>query len=144
MVRRFRVSGPNIVGDVIDGEALIIKLETGTYYSITGSGAEIWAALARGESTDEARATLLARYEGDPGEIGGAMDALIAELEREDVLVADPAVAGPPAASDASPPARIPFAPPVLERFDDMEAILLLDPIHEVDPTGWPAARPGD
>jgi hypothetical protein len=35
---------------------------------------------------------------------------------------------------------EVPFEPPILERFDDMQELLLLDPVHEVsDEEGWPA-----
>jgi len=33
---------------------------------------------------------------------------------------------------------RSAFAPPVLERYTDMQDYFLLDPIHEVSPEGWP------
>ncbi len=33
-----------------------------------------------------------------------------------------------------------PFRAPSLEKYTDMEALLLLDPIHEVGQTGWPAS----
>jgi hypothetical protein len=28
--------------------------------------------------------------------------------------------------------------PPVLERYTDMQELLFLDPIHDVDESGWP------
>jgi hypothetical protein len=31
------------------------------------------------------------------------------------------------------------YKPPAIERFDDLEELLVLDPIHEVDEAGWPA-----
>ncbi len=37
---------------------------------------------------------------------------------------------------------NVPYAPPALETYTDMQELLLLDPIHDVDETGWPAARP--
>jgi hypothetical protein len=30
------------------------------------------------------------------------------------------------------------FEPPVLEKFTDMQDLILLDPVHEVDERGWP------
>jgi hypothetical protein len=42
------------------------------------------------------------------------------------------ATAGEPAA----------FEPPLLEKFTDMEDLLLLDPVHEVDGRGWPHPAP--
>ncbi len=34
------------------------------------------------------------------------------------------------------------FTNPVLEKFTDMADLLLLDPIHEVDESGWPNKPP--
>jgi hypothetical protein len=34
------------------------------------------------------------------------------------------------------------FEAPVLNRYTDMQDLLLLDPIHEVDETGWPIQKP--
>jgi hypothetical protein len=33
------------------------------------------------------------------------------------------------------------YVAPVVQRYDDLEDLLLLDPIHEVDDAGWPVAR---
>jgi hypothetical protein len=33
-------------------------------------------------------------------------------------------------------------AAPVLEKYTDMQELLLLDPIHDVEEAGWPKARP--
>ena len=35
----------------------------------------------------------------------------------------------------------IPYEKPKIETFSDMKDLLLLDPIHDVDETGWPSPR---
>ena len=39
------VNSPHVVHETIDGETIIIHLGTGTYYSLDGVGADIWALL---------------------------------------------------------------------------------------------------
>jgi hypothetical protein len=34
------------------------------------------------------------------------------------------------------------WSSPVLSIYDDMQDLLLLDPIHDVDESGWPAIKP--
>jgi hypothetical protein len=34
------------------------------------------------------------------------------------------------------------FQPPTLESYNDMQDLLLLDPIHDVDDMGWPQKAP--
>jgi hypothetical protein len=33
------------------------------------------------------------------------------------------------------------FSPPVLQKFSDMQELLLVDPIHEVKAEGWPLTK---
>jgi hypothetical protein len=106
---------------------------------LTGSGGEIWSLVGAGGSSAQIRAELARRHQCSEGEIRGAVDSFLAELEREELVedndlapVDRPALPGEPAAS---------WAPPTLERYDDMRDFLLVDPIHEVDETGWPSAK---
>ena len=39
---RFEVNSPAVVSEVIDGEAVIMNLKSGNYFSIQNSGAVIW------------------------------------------------------------------------------------------------------
>ncbi|MES2176674.1 MAG: PqqD family protein [Gemmatimonadota bacterium] len=143
MPTRYRVSSPNIVADVIDGEAVIIHLEKGTYYSLLAPGAEVWEAVTRGATDVETQREMKARYAGESSDIEHAVSELIAEMEREGLLLGE-SVTGEGAVvvhTDAVSVDRPPFQRPELKRYSDMEAILMMDPIHEVDEAGWPAAK---
>ena len=37
---------------------------------------------------------------------------------------------------------RVAFEAPVLEKYTDMQTLLLVDPVHEVDDRGWPHEAP--
>jgi hypothetical protein len=134
---RYRVNTPHVVAETMAGETIIVHLSTGCYFSLAGSGAEIWDAAAAGATTDEVVARLQAAYDAAPGEIESSVDGLIGELTAEELLVADETGAAP-----AAPPApsgeRTAFAKPTLNKFTDMQDIILLDPVHEVDARGWP------
>ena len=146
VARQFRAGGPNFVSEIIDGEAVIINLETGSYYSLAKAGAQIWEALNRGVTDRALLATLLERYEGDPAEIEQALVDLIGALESEGILRTSPVQSdngvGPHIAPSNAE--KVPFERPTLQKYTDMEAILMLDPIHEVDETGWPSAKRPD
>ena len=43
-----------------------------------------------------------------------------------------------------APVEKRPFRAPSLQRFEDMQGFLLVDPIHEVDDTGWPHIKRGE
>jgi hypothetical protein len=138
MADTFTVDPAQVVHETIEGETILIHLRTGTYYSLTGSGAELWSLLAAGIPVDRAAETLRRRYPADADEAETSLRRLADELVEEQLLVQAPngAAAGPPP-SQASEAA---FEPPVMQRFTDMEYFLLLDPVHEADESaGWPA-----
>ena len=136
------VTNPQAMHETIDGETIVIDLSTGTYYSLRGSGPTIWNAVASGASREAIIDDLENAYEATPGEIAKAMDAFLSELEAEQ-LIAQGNGAGP-GAPPTSPPAdtRSPFEQPKLEKYEDMQDIILLDPVHMVDDQGWPHRAP--
>lgn len=142
--RRYKVQGRNFAQDVIDGEAIIVSLEKGIYYSLDQAGARIWQLLSTGASDQEVLVELLGNYRGQVSEIEAGLLQLVNELEQEGILITDGESAyksptGILFAGDDKPS----FSQPKLNRYDDMEAILMLDPIHDVDTPGWPHAKPG-
>ena len=73
------------------------------------------------------------------------MSSFCAELEREGLIVSLDGTAD----SDPEPSFDLPqpnngqvFSPPVVEKYTDMQDLVLLDPVHEVDERGWPHAKP--
>jgi hypothetical protein len=137
----YRVNSPYVVHETIDGEVIIVNLDSGSYYSLDQAGADLWESLAQGASLGHAVELLEHRYTAQPGAIANAVQALVAELLAENLLRL-----GEPAPADGPAPApngeARPFVAPVLHKHTDMQDLLLLDPIHEVDEAGWPAVKP--
>ncbi|MBI5948603.1 MAG: PqqD family protein [Chloroflexi bacterium] len=137
---RLRVNAPHVIGESVDGEALIVNLETGAYYSATGVGDAIWTLLAEGAGVAAIVNAITARYPAAAA--GESVHAFLAELVEEGLAVGDSG-AEPSTAAPAGVSLPAAFTAPVLQKYTDMQDLLLLDPIHEVDDTGWPSALPG-
>ena len=135
----YRINSPAVIGEVLDGEAIIVNLDTGAYYSLDGAGAEVWKAAQTGATPSQLIELTMARYSGAPAEIVAGVTALVAELLAEGLFVPGTGMAAGmnplPAASDGE---RQPFVKPILQKYTDMADLLLLDPIHDVDELGWP------
>jgi hypothetical protein len=140
----YRINSPHVVHEVFDdGEAAIINLKSGAYYSLDPVGASIWALIEKRCSQGEIVERLTERYDGSLVKMIDDVNALIAGLQAED-LIAPATDAGPSSqagAAEAAPAAKAPYSAPVFERFEDMKELLLLDPIHEVGDPGWPHAK---
>jgi hypothetical protein len=139
MGQHYRVDTENIMHETIDGEVVIVNLETGTYYAFDGTGEFIWDRLSgTGASMEQLVDDACANYLGSRDDISGGVCRFFNALQKEQMLVATDAaeVATAPVAAPPSP--EVEFQLPKLNIFTDMEALLLADPIHEVESDGWP------
>ena len=137
-----RINQPAVIAEVIDGEAIIVNLDSGAYYSLRDSGCAVWELLAQGLTPAQTSAALATRYTGSSDAIARGVATLAQELLALQLMIptASPPVAPPPTSHTNGD--RPTFQPPTLEKYTDMADLLLLDPIHEVDETGWPHAAP--
>ncbi len=139
--QRYAINSPGVIAESVDGEVLIINLESGAYYSAAGSGEQIWALLSSGCTSGEAVDQLALRYGEDARPaVEEAVKRLATDLLAEQLLV--PAAGAPNVPQDVVHATAV-FADPVLNKYTDMQDLLLLDPIHEVTEEGWPNPRPG-
>ena len=141
--KRFRVSSPRVMHETIEGEVILIALDTGTYYSLRESAADVWEAIGQGGSETDIVDALSRRYEGSHDQMRSAVQDLLAQLEEERLIEGadDAGPAGPIGVADTGD-GRRPFSAPVFEKHTDMQDLILLDPVHEVDQRGWPHPAP--
>jgi hypothetical protein len=123
---RFQPKAGQIVASVIDGETVIVDLANGNYYSMDGSGSEVWAMIEQRRPVAEMKELLTRRYGADAGAVSRDLDALIEKMLAEDVI--EPAHApASEAALDASDPTGA-YQSPVFHAYRDMRDLLALDP----------------
>jgi hypothetical protein len=127
----------DVVLEAFPDETIAVNLETGRYFSLDLMGAETLELLTSGRDLGATVEHLAARYGADavdvePVVVDFARRALAEGLLRAGSECPSPVPLPPPE------PADVPFSAPTLTVYSDMEDLLLLDPIHEVDATGWP------
>ncbi len=141
----FRINTPDITHELLDGEVIVVHVVTGAYYSLNGSAAAVWQWLDRGVEVED-----MANRIADLN--GGNLEAVIAELHRftndlqTEGLISRVESSGGASATlgEGATDGIVPFSPPKFEKYSDMEELLLVDPIHEVTPSGWPQRSPGN
>ncbi len=144
-----RINTPRVVHETIDGETVILNLDNGNYYSLLGLGAQIWRYIENGAPVYEIVEKVKNDYASNGTDVDGSLKKFVSELCREGLTVsykADtnegfrwPAEIGSP---DANGDKRLFFSVPVLNKYSDMQDLLLLDPIHDVDEeAGWPTNK---
>jgi hypothetical protein len=136
-----RVNAPAVVAEIIDGEAVIMDLATGHYFSTQHAGSDIWRGIELGAPQTVIVRCLAAAYSIAPDVAAEAVSAFVDDLKERNLVLET--ASRPPDEEPANwiAPTGRPFAVPVLHAYTDMEELLLLDPIHDVDQAGWPMPK---
>jgi hypothetical protein len=140
----YDVNRPEVIAEKFDDEYVIVNLKSGAYYGLRGTGAVIWEMAANGATAAEITTGLAEQFDAEPTVLSRAVSDLLLELEQETLIVPQsiPSLNAPNGRTSSPPPAaRVPFVAPVLEKHLDMQEVLQLDPIHEVDESGWPSKQ---
>ena len=113
-------------GDVIDGEAIIINLATGAYYSMLGIGGEIWSMINARRSAGAMLDEIVFAYDVDREDARRDLHAVIDQLLAEGLvrISAD----GDRTAASPRTADKKPYARPQLQVYRDMQDLLALDP----------------
>ncbi len=128
-----RACQEGIIFEVIDQEIVVISLATGVYFSLKSPASAVFALLESGCPQHElvSRLEFLfdTKLDGLSNEIESFVDSLVAESIMEscssdqcgsfDLATIDSLVVKP-------------FQAPVIEKFEDMQDLFLLDPVHPI------------
>jgi len=118
------------VAEVIDNEAIIIRVSDGVYYSLDKTGGFIWQLIQQnGKVSDIVDA--VTRCYGIPQQQAHAdVLRLAEELVRERLVCVSPNAGpnAPPAALPAAPAGATAYETPRLNVYSDMSDLLALDP----------------
>jgi hypothetical protein len=129
-----------VIHETVDGETMIVRLDSGNYYSLNSTGGQVWGLIGQGTSGSQIIAELAGRY---------SLDRKIAEEQIElflDSLIKEGLILPNGVSSDASATYQSDniqqctnsFEPPLLSKYSDMQELLILDPIHDISEAGWP------
>lgn len=144
---RFQLA-PQVVSEKYENEVLVINLDTGTYYSLTGASPRLWELLQSGEPLEAILRIFVEESNEGVDPPRSAIIEFIVRLLAEKLIVTDSIMDpfDPHAEFIVTSDPEVEGSEPVfgLQIFTDMQDLLLLDPIHDVESEGWPVARRTD
>ena len=138
---RYAIDASRVSHERLQDEVIIINVATGSYFSGSGTAADLWTLIAAGMNFDDIVSTLATAYGIDAPSIRGDLAACIAKLTEGAVI----SVVGRAAAEVTTVLPDMPraaWSPPVFDEYTDMWDLLQADPIHDVSETGWPYVSP--
>jgi hypothetical protein len=143
-LRSYKINRAQLILEDFGDETVIVHVPSGFYYSVSGSGPKILELIEAGVSDSDLPSMVLGKRAPRPdadAEIRVFVDRLLEEgiiVERLPEDAVQPFVT----TADTSEEDALALASPVLERFDEVRDLLLIDPVHQVDENyGWPKAR---
>ncbi|MCL4752379.1 MAG: PqqD family peptide modification chaperone [Myxococcales bacterium] len=78
----------DVVSEVFDGQAVILNLRTGTYFSLNATGARFWELLANDGDVARAREVMLQEYAVSADKLDSDLSALVSQLVERTLLIA--------------------------------------------------------
>lgn len=142
---RYKINSAQIIHEIIDGEAIIIHLGKGYYYSLDKTGTTIWNLIAQETSWKQLVQNLSEQFSCEPPSVEETITEFIRELREEELILSqesadqvDNSLFAKKAMTNDAENGHFAFEKPILQKFTDMQDFLLVDPIHEVNETGWP------
>jgi hypothetical protein len=118
IAQTYAVNESRAISETLEGETIIINLETGSYYSMNRAGTELWDAIVSKRSfdmTDKSTSDFITFLDAE-----GLIMPLNQATDGELVIAS---------------------ASPIIDKYEDMQEMLLADPIHDVDTAGWPKLK---
>lgn len=133
--QRYAVAGNHILRRQFEDELTVINMDSGAYYSIGGSALAMWDLLELGASPDELTAHLTAQFDVGVNTAEQDVRRIVSILLADSLILV---YQGEGLGSSAPAEPRRPYEAPWVETFDDLQDLLLLDPVHDVSGGAWP------
>jgi hypothetical protein len=111
----FQINAPDVIFDVFDDEAVVMNLGTGFYYSLSKSATEIWNFFVTPSVLNESSLSILSLHR----------DFIDLLIDQNLIL---------PVQVETKIVNEIVFTngPVNITKFEDMQDLLLLDPVHDI------------
>jgi len=117
-----------ITSKVMDGEAIIINLATGIYYSMDKVGGTIWEGVEREQRLDQILQAVVTAYEVSEEQATQDLESLVSQLLEENLIVLQENGEFLPSNGEEQASTPVPYESPSLNIYRDMGDLLALDP----------------
>lgn len=132
----YRIDPTHVMHENIEGEIIVIHIDTGNYHSLRFVTADVWTLLDADYTTEKIIASLSEIYPQHTETISNDVSNLLKNLADEQLIqITDDVQASNEISIQAQEKG---YTTPQLETYSDLQGLLLVDPIHDVADEGWP------
>lgn len=140
ILKNYQVNLDSVSMERLEGETIIISFTTGEFYSTQGSGADVLTLLNQGLSSRSMVQILAAHYSNFEFEHSGLEDFILSLFTIGIIVEAKNFIDS----DDFKLPNdfnRSLWFKPELQIHNEINGLLLVDPIHETNDEGWPRLK---
>lgn len=137
----YKINDLRAISETLDGETIVINLETGNYYSMNETGTIVWNFLQTPRSPKQIAGYFIPEYGISADAAEKAVSEFILSLMADGLVIETDTVISAPIEASGNPNLKKEYAVPAIQKYDDMQEMLLADPIHDVDAAGWPTLK---
>lgn len=138
----FECNEPDVVFENFGDDTIILNLQTGSYYSLNPVGMLYWELLSQSVPVSEVVAFAAEQFPAlDRKVLDRDLETVVAEFRGQGLLRPSEMVRSIHEVNlevTTSPE----YVSPALSIYTDVAEMILLDPVHDVSESGWPAAAP--
>jgi len=143
LTQHVKPNSEEVAAKVMDGEAILINLSNGIYYSMDKVGAVVWELVEKNYSPEKMVAFIISRYEVETKQARGDVERLLKELVDEKLILEANGVTDGDREQPEQSDAKERYEQPQLNIYRDMGDLLALDPpTPGLEATPWKA--PGE
>ena len=135
----FTINTSSVVFERLNGEVIIISNQNGKYYSLGYTASDIWYLIQTSVSSSLWLKNLADYYQEIPDSAEDEVKKFVDDLLSENLIKSSEAAFGELQLLLEDNP-RGKWSCPELLIFDDLQDLLLVDPIHDTGEEGWPFA----
>lgn len=117
-----------VASKVLDGEAILINLQTGVYYSFNPAAGLIWSAASGGLTPDDASLLISRHFDISAATVTADVQAFLDSLRSEGLARLTERPTQTTSAVPDAPAERPAYSAPAFEKFTDMMEMFALDP----------------
>jgi hypothetical protein len=129
------------VYEILDTEAIVINFETGDYYTLPCLAKQIWQMIEKNASVDQMIEAFIQYHHCDHNTVQQHITLFLNQLVTEGLLEpAEETTCNDNLLNILNKDAKYQwdYNLPVIHKYSDIDNLLLLDPVHDVDSSGWP------
>lgn len=139
MFESYKIVSSQIVSENLDNETIVINLNSGVYYSLNPLASLIWQGIEQEIKISNILTKLNSHFDTS-FDLKADVLNFISSLQQEDLIIGVEASCSEKE-FDLNP--VIPnYIAPAFDKYEDMQEMLLADPIHDVEQDGWPNVKP--